>query len=148
MNPFGEPEARIFGDFPFTVWKKTDNGHQGVWRFEDYIELYVPNSPVPDNRKEIWLQMTYSAGYGHQPLVVTLPYQSSINVVEWTKLDQYYWHVTYHVIVEPNPVEEMIYIQPRDCTLYLDEIVLDTLCIPEPASLLLLAVAGLLFRRR
>ena len=54
-------------------------------------------------------------------------------------------------IIEPNPNEESIQIKPRDCTIYIDEIVIDTICIPEPASMaMLLGTSGLLafIRRR
>lgn len=147
-NQFGDPLASVYGEFPYALWKETDNGHQGVWRIEDYIQLDVPNSPTPNDYKDIWLQVTYSAGYGHAPLEVTQPFSASSEVVNLTQLDAYYWHVTYHIRIEPNPAFESIYIQPRDCSVYIDEIVLDTICAPEPASALLLALAALLLRRR
>lgn len=147
-NQFGDAQAAVYGEFPYALWKATDNGHQGVWRFEDYIQLDVPNSPTPNEYKDIWLQITYSAGYGHTPLILTQPFYSAIETVNVVQLDQYYWHVTYHVRIEPNPDFESIYIQPRDCSVYVDEIVLDTICAPEPGSVLLLSLAALLLRRR
>ena len=148
LNHFGTPVLTVHGDFPYTVWKADDNGHQGVWRFEDWMTLDVPNNPPPLDFKEIWLQITYSAAEGHDPQVYTLPPESLVESVEKTQLDAYYWHETFRIIITPNPNSETIYIEPRDCSLYVDEIVLDTQCVPEPASLLLLAVSSLLLRRR
>ncbi|MHC4646467.1 MAG: PEP-CTERM sorting domain-containing protein [Planctomycetota bacterium] len=59
-----------------------------------------------------------------------------------------YWNITYHIILEPNPASETIWVQPRDCTLYIDEIVVDTICTPEPGTLLLLGLGGMVLLRR
>lgn len=147
-NNFGAPVANIHGDFPYTVWLANDNGHNGVWRFEDWISLDVPNDPIQHPYKEIWIQITYSAGAGHDPQLFTEPPESNVETVNKVQLDQFYWHGTYKITIIPNPQAETIFIEPRDCTLYVDEIVLDTISIPEPASLFLLAVSSLLLRRR
>lgn len=150
FNPYGTAVATVFGDFPYTRWKDIDNGHLGVWRFEDWITVDVPNTDNtdPGTYKEIWIQITYSAGYGRDPELFTLPEETTVETIAKTQLDDYYWHGTYVVRIEPNPEFETIYIEPRDCTLYVDELVVDTRCVPEPASLLLLASCGLLIRRR
>ena len=66
-NAFGDPTATITGDWPLTLWKDEDFGHYGVWRFEDWMELFIPNNPEPEESKYIWLQITFSAGEGHDP---------------------------------------------------------------------------------
>jgi len=147
-NPYGDPLLTVAGNFPYTLWKATDFGHQGVWRFEDWMILEIPNNPEPNDHKYIWMQITYSSGYGHDPELFTLPPEASIMPISKVQLDDYYWHGTYVITITPNCAFETIYIEPRDCTAYIDEIVVDTICIPEPASLLLLAVAGLFLRRR
>ena len=43
VNPFGAPTLEVMGDMPYTQWKADDLGHQGVWKFEDYIQIEIPN---------------------------------------------------------------------------------------------------------
>lgn len=147
-NAFGDPTATITGDWPLTLWKDEDFGHYGVWRFEDWMELFIPNNPEPEESKYIWLQITFSAGEGHDPEILSLPDWADLEIINHIQLDDYYYHGTYLITIEPNPEEELLVIMPRDCTLYVDEIVVDTICVPEPASLTLLAVFGLLLARR
>ncbi len=161
-NPFGTPTASILGvdppfgppDFvpPNTYWKDIDNGHQGVWHVHnepgDLLRFYVPNNPVPNPQKKIWFQMTYYASgeTGAEPEYFTFPDNVSISLISKTQLDEhYYYHAIWEVIIEPNPDEEWITVQPRDCTLYCDEVVIDTICIPEPTAIVLLGLGGLLF---
>ena len=47
--------------------------------------------------------------------------------------------------IEPNPAFEIVRI---DGAVMVDEIVIDTICIPEPASLALLGLGGLALMRR
>ena len=52
--------------------------------------------------------------------------------------------------IEPDhiPVEETIFTIPHLCQLYVDEIVVDTLCVPEPMTLILLGLGSLVLLRR
>ena len=165
VNPYGAPMATITGidpplgppNFipPNTYWKDYDNGHQGVWHVHnepgDSIQIYIPNNPVPNPEKIIWLQMTYYASgeTGAEPEYFTFPDNVSVDLVSKTLLDaHYYYHSIWEITIQPNPVEEWIIVQPRDCTLYCDEIVVDTICIPEPLSIVLLGFGGLLLPMR
>jgi hypothetical protein len=56
-----------------------------------------------------------------------------------------WWHSTYNLRIYPNPDFEILRI---DGTVMVDQIVIDTICIPEPAALILLAFGGLLLLRR
>lgn len=162
LNPYGAPSARITTNEncvtpgPLqTFWMETEGGRDGVWRIygSDYLELYLPNAETTNPFKEIWIQLTWSAGsIDRQPIFQTSPGYGAIELIQAeTVSDSEYYRSVYKIVLEPNPVEEWIWIQPRDCTLYIDEIVVDTQCIPEPSSAALIGIGGvfgLLVRRR
>jgi hypothetical protein len=144
LNPYGAPLATILGSFP-TRWVADDHGHSGVWITEEWIELLLPNSPDDNKYKEIWLQMTFDAGPGpvEPDFFVIAPGATSVELLEIVAVDDYYERATWRIIIEPNPPEETVCIHPRNCVLFVDEIVVDTRCVPEPASVALLALGGL-----
>jgi hypothetical protein len=155
-NPYGTPSAEVFvpdTDYPRqTYWMPSDSDHTGVWRIygDNYLMLYLPNTQVTgaDSYKEIWLQITYSAGsIDRKPQIQTLPEYAALDVVQSTVVGNLYYHDIFRIILKPNPTEEWIAILPRDCTLYVDEIVVDTICIPEPATMLILGLGVVLLRK-
>jgi hypothetical protein len=71
----------------------------------------------------------------------------------------YWWTVAFDLSLSPNPDSEMIGLDvgsfpwwygPMGSSLYfyLDEVVIDTICVPEPACLAFFAAGGLLVLRR
>ena len=149
MNPNGTASADILGMIPGTYWKSEDRGHFGVWRIGEAIQLEIPNFPPPNPWKEIWIQITYDGGESVLPEILVLPEASSITLIETIDLGDSYSHETYSIILEPNPPMEIIYVMPRFCEIYIDEIVVETICVPEPATLSLLAIgASVLVRCR
>ena len=162
VNTYGNPIADVcVVDTvpPFqTYWKEWDpvtgsNQHHGVWRIygDDYMKLTIPNADESNPVKEVWLQITYSSSdVSRKPELQTMPWYDSIELIDSIVLDDLYYHDTFLITIKPNPDSEDIYILPRDCTLYIDEIVVDTQCIPEPTTICLLSfgILGLLRRRR
>jgi len=144
-NPKGVPSLGVCEET--SSWISNWLGQSGVWRLEDYIQIEIQNWPDPDDYKEIWLQMTYSSEGGYPPFVTTVPAGDSSVVDETENGD--YWNITYDIIIEPNPQSETITIEPGGCAVYISEIVIDTICVPEPLTIGLLGLGGLiLFRRR
>jgi len=159
-NPYGTPVATItttenpaVGPLK-TYWLSDHEGRDGVWRIfgGDYMELYIPNTDLENPFKEIWLQMTWSSvAIDHAPLFQTSPGYFAIELIQSTEItDSTYYRSVYKLVLEPNPAEELIWILPRDCEMYIDEIIVDTKCVPEPSSLALIGAGGLvgLFIRR
>lgn len=151
INPLGEAGLEVTGTAPWTVWLADDHEHGGVWKFEDYIQVDIFNFDQENPYKEIWVQLTFAADGmdGLNPILSTVPAATgAAEVIHKEQIDDWYWRATYSLIIELNPSSETIYIQPRDCTMYLDELVIDTICVPEPITICLLGLGGLLLARR
>jgi len=130
----------------------------GVWADLDSVVLEIDNRPDPLEFKEIWLQITYYEGSANPPAVAIFPDATLLDfaTVDVGPVDPFgkSWIVQYsRWRIEPNPAHETITITP-DGPLFgitIDQIVVDTICIPEPATVTLL-LGGLLgtvsFRRR
>jgi len=151
VNPFGAPTLEVMGDMPYTQWKADDLGHQGVWKFEDYIQIEIPNYDTENPMKEVWVQITYQAdsiGQGIPLEITATPGLQSVTLVDQAQVDTFYYNETYSVILEPNPSFETIFVSPRNCTTYVDQIVIDTICVPEPTTICLLGLGALAMLRR
>lgn len=126
------------------------------------ITLEIPNWIDQEPIKYIRVQMNY---LGHPPHHAPVPEVSGIFGEDhatpgtlhgtpdgppvYTVLDQFDtdWHWYQDWTIQPNPDWEIIEIVvPGDIFVY--EVVVDTLSIPEPASLSLLALGGLALLRR
>jgi hypothetical protein len=148
-NPLGQPVMTLPDTWPNSVWLSTWEGRDGVWRLENPDDIYIDilnfNETYPF--KEIWMQITYMAQEGAAPIVLTNPKFEELYVSDPEPVGAY-WHVTYQITIEPNPASETIVVQPAGCTTYLDEIVIDTICVPEPATFCLLGLGALALLRR
>jgi hypothetical protein len=163
INPNGVPSI----DDPYyssREWFDTWEGRQGVYDFFWYFYIDLPNVPPPNDFKEIYVQWTYYVDntdpyyYGGPPnLTVSEPGPPSTNQVTRemqfpleTTANGTWWYERWHIFIWPNPEFESFYVRALNGydELFFDQIIIDTRCIPEPASLLLLGLAGVLMRRR
>jgi hypothetical protein len=136
-------------DPPDTVWNASWDGASGVWRLESpsNITIQLNNYENQNLFKEIWMQVTYQAAGASEPYIYTDPLYTEVTTSD-LEANGNYWNLTYHIIIEPNPASETIWIQPLDCTLYIDEIVIDTRCVPEPTTICLLGLGALALLRK
>jgi hypothetical protein len=152
FNPISVPSLTVTAaDGAPMSWMAEDigTGHFGVWKYEDTIRITIGNYDQAQPLKRIWMQLTYYAGGGAIPLVTTDPMWYDIQVPHKDDLGSGYWHITYDIYIRPNPDAETIIIEPRDCTLFIDEIVIDTICtVPEPATFGLLGLGALVLLRK
>ena len=142
-NPYGTPTATINGG----TWAFLYDNHIGIWTLgsKDSIDLYIPNTPLNfDTYKEVWTQVTWQPDAGPAP-VVTVDYGSGSSVVSTLQFTAPAgsgdWLQSVYLADLPyNPTsEDVIVMETGD----VGQIVIDTICIPEPSSLALLALGGI-----
>lgn len=149
-NPYGAPLLRVN---PMGDWIDVIGERQGVWPLSGAIDVYIPNWPEPRPEKEIWIQLTWKATdvdplLPNEPVVGVAPFMSmEIFHMEGRDLGDGWLRTPFKINIWPNPIEEWITIRGD---IMVDQLVIDTHCIPEPATLALLGIGALitLTRRR
>lgn len=144
-NSWGVPVATVN---PYGPWQPGDpNGRQGIWPLSGSIELRIPNTPWPYT-KLIWLQLTWRPSVNTLPpsppaLTLWDPADALWPIVEeYTEPLQDGWNYSLYIgKIIPNPRWERIVIEGN---IDVDQIVVDTICIPEAGPWGLAAGLGLL----
>jgi hypothetical protein len=135
------------------IWDTEISGRTGVWSLSEgaTMAFQIPNYSG-GLEKKIWIQLTWMPEQqGGEPTfgqLMTLPPYTLLEetLVTEQPLDNGWIHSTYMILVRPNPQLEVVNILGD---IYVDEVVVDTIC-PEPATMVLLglAVPFVLKRRR
>jgi len=154
-NPYGTPSAHAY---PGTSqnWIDQWGGRQGMWPLSGTIEITIPNNPVPNPYKDIWVQLTWAKQVQSSGPDVwemnsgvhgTLVQQTALSLTGYPSPNNYWYQSVYLIRLQPNPSWETVKI---DGTIVVDEVVIDTICAPEPSSLLVISfgLAGLAAWRR
>ena len=147
------PAMTIPDDWPDAAYLPSHLDMAGVWMLESKdsplgeIRVTIQNYDEENPFKYIWMQITYAAEEAAPPLVLTNPGWTQMVVSDPTPMGDH-WYVTYDITLEPNPPSEIILIQPNACTTYIDEIVIDTICIPEPVTVCFLGLGALVLLRK
>ena len=148
-----------------TIWQSytspsTDGATRNdvVMLEQDYdLGFIIPNFPGGP-QKIMDIQITYAVDDGWLPLagpawIVTGGEVVDAYFVTWALTDGWATDL-FELIIEPNPSEEYIALYFQDASglpmypAYVDQVVIDTICIPEPATMSLLALAGVAALRR
>lgn len=134
-----------------------------IWQ-DAPITFWMPNFKNESELKHVWFQLTYSVPNAFQKpkFHVTTP-TSNFNVlgpdafvtrIDLDPLDIWYTDV-FAFEIYPNPEWETIELSFYNentgepwYPAYVDQVVIDTWCVPEPATLSLLALGGLALLRR
>jgi hypothetical protein len=127
-----------------------DEGRLGVLPLSGCLHVIVDNHDPWKPEKWIRLQLTWRPqDPGEYPIICDLdplPIDPPV-IIEEVIIGDGWVETTYDWYLDWNPPDESFNIMG---TINVDEVVIDTWCIPEPAtmSLLALGAAGLLIRRR
>lgn len=142
FNPNGTPYSTITGTG--NVWSAFYDNHQGVWTLSganSSMDLGIPNTPYDATRiKNIWTQITWEPDADQDTPVVMV---NGIAVTAFTTypVGNGNWKQSvYETTLVPNPQYEDVAITG---SYYLGEVVVDTICVPEPSSLALLAMGSI-----
>ena len=124
----------------------------GAWELSGEIDVLLDNDPRPRELKTIQIVLTWAPG----DLVSFLPKQPLVGVsaveMERMEMDVVHnplagtsWTVSvYDIIMWPNPPEEWIAIKGN---IIVDELKIETECVPEPATMGLLGLGSLALLR-
>jgi len=148
INPYGAPTALIVPS-PLTPAPYTPvdpaSGRLGIWSLSGVISLTIPNRPDPSETKWIWLQVTWRNTPGLPPTGPVIgasdPSGAPASVEQYvTQALPAGWNWSgYLMAIRPNPIYETITIAGL---IDVDQVVLDTQCVPEPAALILFGLLG------
>jgi hypothetical protein len=145
VYPWGLPTISIQPSFMGT-WQPEYYGRQGVWPLAGLVTTTIPNQPLALDYKDIWVQLTWiGVGPYSRPVVAETRFGVASTVVSEMPLPGGWYNTTYLMHLTPNPNWETVKVSG---SVYIDEMVIDTICAPEPASLALLAAGGLVILRR
>jgi hypothetical protein len=147
-NEFGTPQLSVYN----SVWSDNIDGHQGAWTFSSFgsgVLVDIPNNPVSQPVKEIWVELTWEAAASSfipdQPIIGVWADNFEKQLMGEQQLDNNWKASLYKITIWPNPSAEQITINGDIC---LDQVIVDTICIPEPATFGLLIGGALMAIRR
>jgi hypothetical protein len=140
VYPWGLPTTEVFPGL-FQNWLNEWGGRQGVWPLSGEIYVTIPNNPEPLPYKDIWIQLTWAQQAPSVfPAVSETRFSVPATLIAETPLPNGWFHSTYEIQLFPNPDWEKILITGA---INVDELVIDTQCVPEPGSVVLLVLGGL-----
>jgi hypothetical protein len=145
-NRFGPPMLRVTPR-EFEQWIPDP----GAWPLSGEIDVHILNLPEIRPHKEIWVQLTWMPSapdpfLPNVPVIGVSPFDS-MQMVQGDDIDlgNGWTHSLYMVTIWPNPIEEWITIKGN---IVVDQLVIDTICIPEPATVIILGIGGVLALNR
>ena len=159
-QPFLDSTQPTVTPGPDMTWLEQDEGRFGVWPLSGSIDIIVDNhDPKPENEKWIYIQLLWRpqtpvppgavpAQRHRRPLHFRHGPRGKVDpvpIIEDIMIDDSWAHTIFEIKLPWNPPWEQIVISGD---INVDELVVDTWCVPEPAMVAVLALGGLLLIRR
>jgi len=126
----------------------------GTYYITDMLGFRLDNYPSNNAEKQIRVQVVWR-GAGPPYLAASAVGSSGGAASSLVDMDlgDGWTHSTYEMVLQPNPVEETVFLTGGSYSpeyLFVDQVVIDTHCVPEPGALPLLAlgVIGLVAGKR
>ena len=149
-NPYGSPTVTnsIVGN-----WYDQVSNHQGIW-YSETISFSVPIAPETLNDTKYRIQMVWMS-----PTIaitnVSFFARDSGGIVPATQaeiIDQYYdlgWtYTTFEMVAAPLDSIPILYFEAKSKgnlqSVYVDEIIIDSILIPEPNAFVLLSIGAVI----
>lgn len=148
-NPYGDPLLRVT---PHGGWIS----NPGAWALSGEIDVMIPNANVYNPEKWIQIQLKWQPAYNDpflpdEPLVgiaaiaPTMPYKIVLDPRTDTDAGGGWTLSTFDITIQPNPFWEWIALKGD---ILVDDLAIDTICIPEPATICLLGLGMLTLLRK
>jgi len=147
-NDFGTPQLVVS---TASQWSSSVGEHDGVWTLSGEMDFIIPNYPdTTRSEKEILVEVTWKgAGLSYLPDKPLLGIECDYDEVVITRTDTVLsdgWTTTlFKLSVYPNPSTEWIVLKGD---IMVDSVIINTICIPEPATLGLLIGGAFMAIRR
>jgi len=123
----------------------TGTNRRGIWPLSGSMEVVVDNHKPVNPYKLVWLQLTWHAqeipcnwsigNFNPAPLPEDLRLVDHIDHADGWTTTIYEWYL------RPNPPDERFTISGN---IYVDQLVIDTWCVPEPSTLAMLLGVSLM----
>ncbi len=148
-NPFGTPQLVVSTS---SQWNSSVGQHSGVWTLNGEMDFIIPNYPVAQPEKDIWVEVTWqgaglSSFVPDKPLLgIECDYDSVLISRQETPLNDGWTTTLFKLNVYPNPSSEWLVLKGD---IMVDSVTINTICIPEPATFgLLIGGAFMAVRRK
>ena len=156
-NDYNQYGQSLFTPTVDSVWHFSHFAHQGVWKCVDEVEIIMA-MPTPGilagvTEEQIQIQMTFQAIGGEAPVVSMdldgddhqLQPEDLISVIN---LQDGFYHATYSFTIDDVANSESIIIKAGgddpEAIFYLDNLIIESIFIPEPGTMALLGTGWIL----
>lgn len=144
LNPYGDPLLRL--DSCYWIEYMDQRTRKGIWTLSGEIDVYIPNVNRDWPEKHIWVQLTWKPGtlqdpyLPNEPIVGVNPFKTMAASRTDTALANGWVHSVFAIDIWPNPIAEWVAVKGD---ILVDQLVIDTICVPEPMTVTLLGLGGL-----